>query len=61
MALALTREAGETIWVGDAQVTVVWVAGKKVRIAVEAPRSTPVVRGELRRADQGGESRAKVA
>jgi carbon storage regulator len=46
--LVLTRKAGETIRIGnDVLLTVVRIEGNRVRIAVEAPRSLTVLRGEL--------------
>ena len=48
MALALTRTEDETIVIGDnIVVTVVRVNGKRVRLAIEAPREIPIRRGEL--------------
>ena len=46
--LTLTRRIGQTIRIGnDIEVTVVSVSGGRVRIGVNAPRSTPIHRGEL--------------
>ncbi|MGE0790448.1 MAG: carbon storage regulator [Sandaracinaceae bacterium] len=46
--LTLTRRAGQTILLGpDIQITVVSVAGGRVRLGIRAPRSVPVHRLEL--------------
>ena len=46
--LVLTRKAGECICIGDdVEVRIVSVRGKKVRIAIEAPREMSVRRKEL--------------
>lgn len=47
--LVLTRRLMEKFYIGDdICVTVVRVAGGQVRLGIDAPRSVPVVRGELR-------------
>jgi len=46
--LVLTRREGETIRIGDSiviTVTEVWPQG--VKLAIRAPRSVPIVRGEI--------------
>ena len=46
--LVLSRKVGERILVGnDVRITVVRVASGGVRIGVEAPNGTPVIREEL--------------
>ena len=46
--LVLTRKTGEKIFIGDdVYITVVDVKGDSVRIAVEAPKSVKVYRGEI--------------
>jgi carbon storage regulator CsrA len=46
--LTLTRRTGERISIGfDIEVKVLDVSGGRVRIGVQAPRTTPVYRGEL--------------
>lgn len=46
--LVITRRPGETIHVGDdVTVTITEVHGKKVRVGVQAPRTTVIWRGEL--------------
>ena len=46
--LVLSRKRGESIQVGnDVTITVVEVRGDKVRLGVEADRSTPVHRQEV--------------
>lgn len=50
--LVLTRKLMEKLYIGDdICVTVVRVEGGQVRLGVDAPRSVPVVRGELRARD----------
>jgi carbon storage regulator len=46
--LTLTRRSGERISIGiDIEVKILDISGGRVRIGIEAPRSTPVYRGEL--------------
>jgi carbon storage regulator CsrA len=46
--LVLTRRSDERIHIGeDVTITIVRVKGNAVRIGIEAPRSIPVLRGEL--------------
>ncbi len=46
--LVLTRKPGERIHIGNGiMVTVMAVHGSRVRIGIDAPRETPVVRAEL--------------
>ena len=46
--LVLTRKRNESIMIGDdIEVSVLSVAGKKVRIGIEAPREVPVFRKEV--------------
>jgi carbon storage regulator len=46
--LVLTRHVGEELVIsGNIRVAVVMVKGQTVRLAVTAPPSVPVVRGEL--------------
>lgn len=48
MALALSRKPGEAIVInGNIRVTVVWIDGQKVRLAIEAPDDVRVLREEL--------------
>lgn len=48
--LILTRKPGEKLEIGDGiEVVIVSVCGGKVRIGIQADRSVPIVRGELRR------------
>ena len=44
--LCITREAGETISIGDAVVSFLSVRGGRVRVGIEAP-GLKVLRGEL--------------
>ena len=47
--LVLSRKASERIQIGDSVVvTVVRIAGNVVRLGIEAPRETSIVRQELR-------------
>lgn len=46
--LVLTRKVGESIIVGDdIEIRVVRIEGDQIRIGIIAPRSIPIVRGEL--------------
>ena len=46
--LVLTRKRNESIMIGDdIEVSVLSVAGEKVRIGIEAPRDIPVFRKEI--------------
>ncbi len=46
--LVLTRKPGEQILIGDSvRVTVVSVAGSRVKLAFSAPKEVPIHRGEL--------------
>ena len=46
--LVLSRKVGEVIQIGDdIVVTVVSVEGNKVRIGIQAPKTAPILRGEL--------------
>ena len=46
--LVLTRRRNESIMIGDdIEVSVLAVAGEKVRIGIEAPRDIPVFRKEV--------------
>lgn len=48
--LVLTRKAGETIWIGeDVEIIISEVKGEQVKIAINAPRSIEIIRGELRK------------
>lgn len=52
--LVLTRKLMEKLYIGDQIcVTVVRLEGGQVRLGIEAPRSIPVVRAELRPETQG--------
>ena len=47
--LVLTRKVGETIWIGeDVEIVISEVNGEQVKVAINAPRSIEIVRGELR-------------
>lgn len=52
--LVLTRKTSESIMIGDEiEVSVLSVAGDKVRIGIEAPRSIAVFRKEVYEASDG--------
>ena len=60
--LVLTRKPGEKIWIGDnICVTVLDVAGGKIRIGVEAPRHVPVHRQEVLPSSHPAKARATVS
>lgn len=44
--LVLTRKCGQSLWIGDAKVTV-RVAGNRVRVAIDAPDFVNIRRCEL--------------
>jgi carbon storage regulator len=50
--LILQRKAGESLFIGeDIEISVVSVdSGGRVRLAIDAPRSLPILRSELRSA-----------
>ena len=51
--LVLTRKTSETVWIGtDIEIRVTLIDGNKVRLAISAPRSIPVMRVELLSAEQ---------
>ena len=65
--LVLTRKRNESIVIGDdIEVTVLSVAGEKVRIGIEAPRDIPVFRKEVyleihqQRLEAGSSAREEV-
>ncbi len=46
--LILTRKPGEAIIIGDnIKVTILGVAGKQIRIGIEAPNDVPIHREEI--------------
>ncbi len=52
--LVLTRRLMEKVYIGkDICVTVVRLDGGQVRLGIEAPRTVPVLRAEVRRKDLG--------
>jgi carbon storage regulator CsrA len=53
MALVLGRKSGERVWVGnDVCVEVVSIRGNKVRLAFHAHPSVPILRSEVKEADE---------
>ncbi|MCP4571460.1 MAG: carbon storage regulator CsrA [bacterium] len=56
--LVLTRKQGEAIDIGDdVKVVVVSIRGGTVKLGIDAPRSVPVWRREVRDAGQRGQER----
>jgi carbon storage regulator len=54
--LVLSRKAQESIMIGnDITVTVLRIAGGQIRLGIEAPRTMPVMRSELRPPSPPGE------
>lgn len=47
--LVLTRKANESITIGDVTVSVVRISRGQVRLAIEAPKTTTILRGEVER------------
>ena len=45
--LVLSRKLNESIYIGDIKITVVRIQSDKVRIGIEAPKQTKVLRAEL--------------
>lgn len=45
--LAITRKVGESFRVGDAVVKITKTAGKTVKVSIEAPPTTLILREEL--------------
>ena len=56
--LVLTRKPRQQIMIGDNVVNIVEVQGDNVRIAIDAPRSVKIYRGEIYRAIQEENKRA---
>lgn len=50
MPLAIGLRIKESVWIGDAKVTIVGT-GAEVKLAIEAPQHIAVVRDELKRRD----------
>lgn len=50
MPLAIGLRIKESVWIGEAKVTIVGT-GAEVKLSIEAPPSIPVVRDELKRRD----------
>lgn len=59
--LVLTRKVGETIWIGEnVEIVISEVKGDQVKIAINAPKSVDIVRGELRKEVSASNSEAVV-
>ena len=53
MALVLGRKSGERVWVGnDVCVEIVSIKGNKVKLAFHAHPSVPILRSEVKEADE---------
>jgi carbon storage regulator len=48
--IVIRRKAGESIWVGGAEVRVLSLSPSRVKLGVEAPRELPVLRSEMKAA-----------
>lgn len=47
--LVLTRRINESLWIGDAKVTVTSIDRRgSVRVGIEAPREIPILRDEIK-------------
>ncbi len=52
--LVLSRKQAESLWInGNVIVTVLKIRGNKVQLGIEAPKDTPVLRGEVYERIQG--------
>ncbi len=51
--LVLSRKSGQSFVIGTAKITV-WTKGHTVKVGIEADRSIPVVRTELKQRKEGG-------
>lgn len=59
--LVLSRKIGERLAIGnDVQIVVSKIAGNRVTLGIEAPKSVRILRGELRKKD-GGDSAKPAA
>lgn len=57
--LVLTRKTNQSIMIGDdIEVSILSVAGEKVRIGIDAPREIPVFRKEVYVAIDEGDSKS---
>lgn len=53
--LVLSRKEGEQLMIGDdVVITINRIAGNRVAVGIEAPRSVRIVRGELERVETAG-------
>lgn len=58
--MILQRKAGESLFIGeDIQITVLSSEAGRVRLAIEAPRETTILRSELRKAMDTNQAAAK--
>lgn len=57
--LILQRKAGESLLIGeDVEVSVLSVEAGRVRLAIQAPKSVPILRSELKRAVKANQEAA---
>lgn len=56
--LVLTRRVGETLLIGDAEVTVLQIRGNTIRVGVTADKSVNIRRSELPPRPRDGEAEA---
>ena len=57
--LILQRKAGESLLIGDGiEITVLSVDSGRVRLAIEAPKSVPILRSELKAAAEANREAA---
>ncbi len=54
--LILSRYPGQSILIGEIEVRVERLVGDRVRLSFDAPRDTLILRGELKRCPDCGES-----
>ena len=46
--LVLTRKLGECIYIGNGtKLTILAIKGQQIRLGIDAPKSVPILRGEL--------------
>lgn len=57
--LLLTRRIGESLYIGNARVTVTGVHGGVVRLGIEAPQEVRILREELLPRDQATPEQTK--
>jgi len=59
--LVLTRRLNESFYIGkDVKVTVVSIGGGQVKIGIEAPKEVSIVRSELTKGKNNGQTNRKL-